>query len=189
MNVKQGPGVVFTFGRMQPCTIGHKHLIDQVVKVARDHGYESIIFLSQSQKPSTDPLPWHTKVDIVRQYCPYAVVSDDPAIKTPFQALESLCATHQNIIFVAGADRIDFADSMHRYALQWGAKSFTLVCAGSRNDATLLGRTSGSTVRQCALRGDFDEFRRMMPPNDIVTEKVFEILRHELTKGQPEQSI
>ena len=40
------------FGRMNPPTIGHAKLVDAV----KSQGADPYIFLSQSQKPKTDPL-------------------------------------------------------------------------------------------------------------------------------------
>ena len=57
---------VLAFGRMNPPTIGHKKLADAVAAQQGD----PFIFLSQSQKPQTDPLDFNTKVKFAQSFFP-----------------------------------------------------------------------------------------------------------------------
>ena len=41
--------VVFTFGRMNPPTIGHEKLVNKVKAIAKKHGGEPRLYLSHSQ--------------------------------------------------------------------------------------------------------------------------------------------
>ena len=49
---------VFAFGRMNPPTIGHRKLVDQV----KAQQGTPFLFLTHSQKPKTDPLSFAEKV-------------------------------------------------------------------------------------------------------------------------------
>ena len=46
INVLKGPTAVFTFGRFQPPTTGHKLLIDAVSTIANENGADGYIFVS-----------------------------------------------------------------------------------------------------------------------------------------------
>jgi len=53
---------VLAFGRMNPPTIGHQKLVAKVASVPGD----PYIFLSQTQKPKTDPLDFDTKLQFAK---------------------------------------------------------------------------------------------------------------------------
>jgi hypothetical protein len=177
-------GIVFSFGRMQPFTIGHQHLVKCMQEIATERNYQCTLFLSQTNKnKQTDPLPWDIKVDIVKGFCPELNISTDVSIKTPFMALEHLCKLYSDIVLVVGSDRsTDFEASMTKYASEWGAKSFTVVVAGDRNGNTLIESANASAAREYAKSGKYDKFAEMMPGNLSVTRKTYELLRNELTK-------
>ena len=52
---------VTAFGRMNPPTIGHDKLVNKITEIEGDH----YLFLSQTQKPKDNPLPFDVKSDIV----------------------------------------------------------------------------------------------------------------------------
>ena len=56
----------FTFGRFNPPTIGHEKLIEKVAKTASGSKDYSI-YVSQSQSPAKDPLPYALKIAYMRK--------------------------------------------------------------------------------------------------------------------------
>ena len=57
---------VMAFGRMNPPTIGHAKLVDAIKAQPGD----PYIFLSQSQKPKTDPLQFQDKLRYAKFFFP-----------------------------------------------------------------------------------------------------------------------
>ena len=52
--------VYFTFGRMNPPTIGHGKLLDALAKKAGRNPYK--VYLSQSNNNKKDPVPYANKI-------------------------------------------------------------------------------------------------------------------------------
>ncbi len=58
----------FTFGRMNPPTIGHEKLLDKLSATAGKNQY--FVFLSQTQDKKKNPLDYNSKVKHVRKMFP-----------------------------------------------------------------------------------------------------------------------
>jgi len=156
--------VVFCFGRMQPVTRGHEKMVSRVLSEAKSHQADHVVFLSQTQNLPDNPLDWNTKRNFARASFPGVCISDDTAIKTPYQALEKLAEQYENIIFVCGSDRVKQFSSMSDYAKEWGVKSFVAESAGARNsDINTVAGVSGSVAREAAKNNDFSTFLQCMP--------------------------
>ena len=169
INEAEGKTASFAFGRMNPPTIGHKKLADTVIAQAGD----PYIFLSQSQKPQTDPLDFTTKVALARQFFPGISVGD-PSVKTIIEALTKLDSLgYDNIIYVAGSDRIqDFTELLNKYNgtpdksgnIAYTFKDIKVVSAGERDpDAEGAEGMSASKMRAAAAEGDFEAFKSGTP--------------------------
>ena len=52
--VKKEKTAVVTFGRMNPPTIGHQKLVDNVLRVAKQNSADPFVFLSHTQKKDKD---------------------------------------------------------------------------------------------------------------------------------------
>jgi hypothetical protein len=166
---EQGKTAVFAFGRMNPPTIGHKKLADAVLAQAGD----PYIFLSQSQKPQTDPLDFATKLKFAQKFFPGITVGD-PEVKTVIQALTKLDQLgYDNIIYIAGSDRIaDFTELLNQYNGQPDKKGnvaykfndIQVVSAGERDpDAEGAEGMSASKMRAAAAAGEFETFASGTP--------------------------
>jgi hypothetical protein len=152
---------------MQPVTRGHEKLVSRVVAEAKQHQADHVVFLSQTQKLPDNPLEWNYKRNFARAAFPGINISEDTTIKTPYQALEKLAETYDNIIFVCGDDRIKQFSSMSDYAKEWGVKSFVTESAGARNtnlsDSKDISNISASVARDAAQAGMFTAFLSYMP--------------------------
>ena len=166
---EQGKTAVFAFGRMNPPTIGHKKLADAVLAQAGD----PYIFLSQSQKPQTDPLDFATKLKFAQKFFPGITVGN-PEVKTVIQALTKLDQLgYDNIIYIAGSDRIaDFTELLNQYNGQPDKKGnvaykfndIQVVSAGERDpDAEGAEGMSASKMRAAAAAGEFEAFASGTP--------------------------
>ena len=157
---------VFAFGRMNPPTIGHKKLADTVAAQKGD----PFIFLSQSQKPKTDPLDFPTKLKLAQAFFPNVKVGD-ANVKTIIQALQKVEAMgYTDIIYVAGSDRIeDFTTLINKYnGKEYNFNSIKVVSAGERDpDADGAEGMSASKMRAAAASSDFEAFVQGVPDKKL----------------------
>ena len=88
--VEEEKTVYFTFGRMNPPTIGHGKLLDVLASKAGRNPYR--VFLSHSQDKNKNPLQYKDKVKHVRKMFPKHARSIMSAtnVKTAIDALVSL---------------------------------------------------------------------------------------------------
>jgi hypothetical protein len=171
--VEEEKVVYFTFGRMNPPTIGHGKLMDTLAKKAGRNPY--FIYLSQSQSPKKDPLEFKSKIKHVRKmFSKHArqVVINNKVI-TPFYALSDLYNKgYRKIVMVAGSDRINEYDlRLNKYNGKKGAHGFynfdggvKIVSAGQRDaDAEGAEGASGTKQRLYVTGGDFSKFAQGLP--------------------------
>ena len=106
--VEEEREIFFTFGRMNPPTIGHGKLMDVLSRKAGRNPYK--IFLSHSQDAKKNPLTYQQKVKHARKMFPKHArqVILNKKVKTPFFALSDLYDKgYRKIVMVAGDDRVD----------------------------------------------------------------------------------
>jgi nicotinic acid mononucleotide adenylyltransferase len=155
--------VVFTFGRMNPPTRGHKLLVSKVVQTAKKIGADHIVYLSQTNRAPNDPLEW----DFKRRVCVNAFtgvnISNDVSVKNPFIAIEILKDTYDNIIMIAGSDQVTCYSAFKKYTDQWGIH-FEVVSAGERVSGSRgIAGISASKLRKYANEGNKNKFFQGLP--------------------------
>ncbi len=167
--------VYFTFGRMNPPTIGHGKLLDTLSKKARRFPYR--IFLSQSNDKKKNPLQYKDKVKHIRKMFPKHARSIilNNKIKTPFHALSFLYDQgYKKVVMVAGSDRVTQYDvRLNKYNGKKGDHGFynfeggiKIISAGERDpDADGAEGASGTKQRGYAVANDFTGFARSLPSN------------------------
>jgi hypothetical protein len=160
---------VLAFGRLNPPTIGHEKLVGQIKKYDGDH----YLFLSQTQKPKTDPLDFATKLKFAKQSFPGINVGHQ-SVRTPVQALEMLQGLgYTDLIFVAGSDRVDgFQKMFDTYngkpdksgKIPFKFNTLKVVSAGERDpDAEGAEGMSASKMRLAAAEGNLEAFAQGVP--------------------------
>lgn len=188
---------VMAFGRMNPPTIGHAKLVDKIKSFDGDH----YVFLSQSQKPKTDPLAFEDKLRYAKFAFP-AINIGHPEVKTIIQALQKIEQLgYKNIIYVAGSDRVQsFEELINKYnGKDYTFDSIKVVSAGERDpDADGAEGMSASKMRAAAAAGDLKSFKQGAPRPEIADE-MFAAVRQgmgiedtvaaerELTKGEEKE--
>jgi nicotinic acid mononucleotide adenylyltransferase len=176
------------FGRMNPPTIGHAKLVDAV----KSQGADPYIFLSQSQKPKTDPLAFADKLSYAKFFFPEVTIGN-PEVKTIIQALQKIDALgYDNLIYVAGSDRVaSFEELINKYnGVEYNFKSIKVVSAGERDpDADGAEGMSASKMRQAASDNDLESFKQGVPNQDIADE-MFAAVRQGMgiTDKEPEMA-
>ena len=71
--VEEEKTVFFTFGRMNPPTVGHEKLMNELAKKASGNPYK--VYLSQANDKKKNPLVYQEKVKMVRKFFPLIICS------------------------------------------------------------------------------------------------------------------
>ena len=160
---------VMAFGRMNPPTIGHAKLIDAIKSQPGDH----YVFLSQSQKPKTDPLSFQDKLRYAKFFFPNVTIGN-PEVKTIIQALQKIeTMGYTDLIYVAGSDRVEsFNELINKYnGKDYTFKNIEVISAGERDpDADGAEGMSASKMRQAAADDDFESFKQGVPQQELANE-------------------
>lgn len=159
---------VFTFGRMNPPTIGHEKLVNKIKAVARSKSATPLVYLSHSQNAKKDPLTYDQKIYFAQRSFGN-IVQKSPAntIIKVLQELESKGYT--DIVLVVGSDRVsDFDTMINKYnGKDYTFNSIDVVSAGERDpDAEGVEGMSASKMRELVRSGtdtDHDLFHKGIP--------------------------
>jgi hypothetical protein len=170
--VEEEREVYFTFGRMNPPTIGHGKVMDTLATKSGKSDYK--VYVSQSQNPKKDPLTYNQKVKHIRKMFPKHArnVMMDKKIKNVFDVASSLYDQgYRNVTMVVGEDRIiEFKTLMDKYNGVkarhgfYNFKRINIVSAGARDpDAEGVEGMSASKQRANASANDFVSFSQGVP--------------------------
>ena len=186
--IEEDREVYFTFGRMNPPTIGHGKVMDVLAKKSGKSDYK--VYVSQSQNPKKDPLSYTDKVKHVRKMFPKHArqVMLDKDVKSVFDiAVKLYDQGYTKINMVVGADRIrEFDVLLNKYNGTkarhgfYNFKKINIVSAGERDpDATGVEGMSASKQRENAAKNDFVTFAQGVPKgmSDKDTRKLFNDVR------------
>ena len=158
--------VTFCFGRMNPPTIGHKHLFDTMASMGGDYK----IFLSRTQDTDRNPLDYSTKIHFVKAMFPEHashVVDDNSLYMLHVVASWLFEQGYTDVTFVAGDDRIEgMTASLMEYNGVEGKRhgyynfdSINFKSSGAREDGSEgITGISATNAREAARNGDFDAF-------------------------------
>ena len=201
--------VVIAFGRFNPPTTGHAKLVAFVEAEAKRRGAEALIFASQTQDGSKNPLPFREKVNFLRRLFPQMNWSDSTAVRTPIDALLVLSQLqYDSVYFVVGSDRVAEFQRFANYIKPRARASFedagyirqkvsrkavkagyirldryeVLAVPGARDPSldTVEGM-SGSKLRDAVVRNDFETFRAGTPTNiDVLATQIFQSVRRHM---------
>lgn len=156
--------IVLAFGRMNPITIGHEKLVNKIKSVAKKERATPALYLSHSQDKKKNPLKYEDKIKLAKKaFGP--VVKESPA-RTIMQVLADLSGKYDEVIVIAGSDRVEEFDKLIQ---SYNGKDYTFnslktVSAGERDpDADDVSGMSGSKMRELALTGKEKEFKAGLP--------------------------
>ncbi len=186
--VEETKEVYFTFGRMNPPTIGHGKVIDALKSKARGADYR--VYVSQSQDAKKNPLSYSDKIKHLRKMFPSHArqVMVDKKVRTAIEALVSLYnAGYRKINMVVGEDRIrEFDTLLNKYngvKARHGFYNFeniNVISAGRRDpDAEGVEGMSASKMRGFAQNNNFQDFAQGLPSkvNNKDARKLFNDVR------------
>ena len=164
--------IYFTFGRMNPPTIGHGKVMDTLASKSGKSDYK--VYLSQVSNPKKDPLSYTDKIKHVRKMFPKHArqVIMDKDVKNVFDVAAKLYDQgYTKVNMVVGADRIrEFEVLLNKYNGKkarhgfYNFKSINVISAGERDpDATGVEGMSASKQRANASANDFVTFSQGVP--------------------------
>ena len=170
--IEEEKTVFFTWGRMNPPTIGHEKLLTALSRKAGSNPY--FVYLSQSVDPKKNPLPYKDKIKIARKMFPRHArrIMLDAKVRNLFDILTKLYDMgYKNVTMVVGADRVqEFDVLMNKYNGKKGRhgfynfRSMNVASAGDRDpDAEGATGMSASKMRSAASKGDFTSFSQGLP--------------------------
>lgn len=170
--VEEQREVFFTFGRMNPPTIGHGKLLNVMSTKAGSNQFK--VFLSQSQDAKKNPLSYQQKIKHARKMFPKHSrnIMMDKNVRTVFDALTTLYKQGFNrVTMVVGDDRVfEFKTLINKYNGVDGRHGFynfekiNVVSAGERDpDSEGVEGMSASKQRENAANNDFTAFSQGVP--------------------------
>ena len=156
---------VFTFGRLNPPTVGHEKLVNKVKQVAKRLNAEPHVFLSHSQNSKKDPLNYNQKFKYAKQAFGNIVYkSNSRTVIQIMQELEKM--NHKDVVMVVGSDRVqEFRSLLNKYnGKDYNFNSIKVVSAGERDpDAEGVSGMSASKMRAAVSAGDQAAFMKGVP--------------------------
>ena len=155
---------VVTFGRMNPPTIGHQKLVDQVLRVAQGQKGTPHVFVSHTQKKDKDPLDYNTKIKIAHKAFGKVVKKD--SVNNPFDVVYKMRDEgYTHVFFVAGSDRVPQYNAMfkkysgHPDPEKDIGVELQVISAGDRDpDSDGAEGMSASKMRAMAMDNNYEQF-------------------------------
>ena len=186
--VEEEREVYFTFGRMNPPTVGHGKVMDALAMKSGKADYK--VFVSQSQDAKKNPLSYSDKIKHTRKMFPKHArnIMVDKSVKTAINAMVALYDQgYKSVTMVVGDDRItEFEVLLKKYNGTkarhgfYNFKNIRIVSAGKRDpDATGIEGMSASKQRENASKNDFVSFSQGVPKSmsNPDTRKLFNDVR------------
>ena len=186
--VEEDKVAYFTFGRMNPPTIGHEKLLDQLSKQAGRNDY--FVFVSQTQDKKKNPLDYNSKVKNIRKMFPRHArrVMINKKVRTAFDAAQFLYDKgYKNVVMVVGSDRVtEFQTLLNKYNGKkanhgfYNFNSIVVSSAGDRDpDAEGATGMSASKMRAAASQNEFQTFSLGLPKSmgNKESKKLFQDVR------------
>ena len=180
--------VVFAFGRFQPPTNGHELLVNSIIKTAKSHNADSVIYASKTQDKKKNPLSVDQKIHYLKLMFPRAnFKAANDKERTPIEAAKELNKKYKNLIMVAGSDRVDsFTKLLNDYnGKEYHYDSIVVVSSGERDpDSDTAAGMSGTKMRAAAIDGNYAEFKKGLPSSlkDVDGKKLMSDIRIGLGK-------
>ena len=181
--------VVFSFGRLNPPTVGHQKLLQKIIQTAKQQSGQPMMFVSYSQDAKKNPLTAKQKIAYIKKIFPKEArqlkLEDNSSLRNAIDIATELNGKYDNLIMVVGSDRVkDFKTLLNKYN---GVESrhgyykynnIQIVSAGERDpDAEGVAGMSASKMRAAAASGDYESFSLGLPSSFKDGEKLFKDIR------------
>lgn len=158
---------VFTFGRMNPPTIGHEKLVDTVKHIASQMSATPLVFLSRSEDKKKNPIPYGRKLGYARKAFGSVIKMTPNGAGNVIGILKSLNGKYDNVTMVVGSDRVaEMEKLISKYnGSEYNFQQIHVQSAGERDpDDESVGGMSASKLRAAAHSGNLSAFLEGLPP-------------------------
>lgn len=159
--------LVFSWGRLNPPTIGHKKLVDRVLSVAKAKKADHAVLLTRTQKAPKDPLSPDDKLMFAEKMFPNVnVMIATQQLNTIFAWLKHWNGQYDKVVLICGSDRVpEFQKLINTYnGKDYTYKAVEVISAGERDpDSDGVTGMSASKLRGYAQAGDYKNFRKGLP--------------------------
>mgnify|MGYP001162836170 CR=1 FL=1 len=181
--------VVFSFGRLNPPTVGHQKLLQKIIQTAQRMSGQPMMFVSYSQDAKKNPLTAKQKIAYIKKMFPKETrqlkLEDDSSLRNAMDIATKLHGNYDNLVMVVGSDRVkDFKALLNKYNGVESRHGFykydniQIVSAGERDpDAEGVAGMSASKMRAAAASGDYESFSLGLPSSFKDGEKLFKDIR------------
>ena len=155
---------IFTYGRLNPPTIGHHAMINELLRVAMETGSDPYIVITHTQNRKKNPLTVEEKRDLIeRAYPGIPVLATSKNEPSPTYIQAKLKKNgYNNISMMVGSNRFNSG------AFKW--TGIPQLSAGVRNANENSGITpssaSATKARNAARNENLNSFAKLVPSND-----------------------
>ena len=167
---------VFTFGRYQPPTKGHLKVWETLANTKADAHY---IYTSHTKDRKKNPLDYNTKIRLIELSLKENNI-DAEVVNSEAKTIIDVVVDIANkgftdIKFVGGSDRLEemislikrYDNAPNKDGKYYHFNSIEGISAGERDpDSDNLDGISGTKLRQLAIDGDFESFKRNLAFSD-----------------------
>ena len=169
MGIPTSEGVVITFGRFNPPTVGHEKLLKSASSEASRLGYDLKIYPSRSVDAKKNPLQPGAKIEYMKKMFPdyEESIKDDPNARTIFDVLEGCFNLgYKAVTIVVGQDRLsEFQSLAQKYNGDlYDFEDLQVISGGARDpDSEGIEGMSASKMRDAVAKDDFKAFAKGIP--------------------------
>ena len=169
MGIPTSEGVVITFGRFNPPTVGHEKLLKSAASEASRLGYDLKIYPSRSVDAKKNPLQPGAKIEYMKKMFPdyEESIKDDPNARTIFDVLEACFNLgYRAVTIVVGQDRLsEFQSLAQKYNGDlYDFEDLQVISGGARDpDSEGIEGMSASKMRDAVAKDDFKAFAKGIP--------------------------
>lgn len=160
-----GKTAVITFGRMNPMTVGHEKLVNELIRNASARkAAVPMVYLSHSQDGIKNPLSYQDKIKFAKQA--FGNVIKQSKARTIIDVMKELNGKYQHIVVVVGSDRAgEFNTLLNKYnGKDYNYQSIKIESAGHRDpDSEGVAGMSASKMRGYAKDSDIKNFKKGLP--------------------------
>ena len=152
--------IVLFFGRANPPHLGHGVAFKKVLDVAKSYQSNHIIYISRSTDKKKNPLSVDRKIFWLKKMfgAKYNFIAANDSIRTFIEAVKAQNGKYDQIIVVAGSDRVgEYQKLLERYngTKEYSFEKIQVVSAGERDpDAEGTGGLSATKMRNAAIEND-----------------------------------
>ena len=157
--------VIFTYGRMNPPTIGHLELIGKLMEEAQRLNADFKVFVTQTQNREKNPLYANEKLNILRELAPGVPVEMVPMIPGKKGLVQASPYFLTNKFMNNGYEQVYMMVGSNRMGNFKGLKA-TKISAGNRDPNSNninVKSVSATKARNAAKNKNVNTFRRIVP--------------------------